>query len=106
MKMQVKKTNPEAGRLKAYMRDNFDFSSLKKAGVFPPSMKFNDYAGQAAVICRHFDLGSIYEYSNIGRGEFCHITYHNPTPFDRFLVPIGPPLMQVVGKAAKVVQFK
>jgi hypothetical protein len=94
---------PEAQRLKEYMRENFCFSSLKKAGLFPPSMKFNDYAGQAAIICGHFSLGSIYEYSNIGRGCYAHVTYANPTPFDRFVEPIGPPIMQVVGKTAKIV---
>lgn len=85
------------------MRDNFDFSSMKKAGIFPKAMKFNDYEGQAKIICRIFGLDSVYEYSNIGRGQYCHITYVHPTPFDRFLVPIGPSLMQVEGRAAKVV---
>jgi hypothetical protein len=69
-------------------------------------MKFNDYEGQAAVICRIFGLDSVYDYSNIGRGQFCHITYTNPTPFDRFVEPIGPPLMQVVDRTAKIVSFK
>ena len=93
-------------QLKDYMRNNFDFSSLKKAGVLPKEMKFNDYEGQAKVICRIFTLDSIYEYSNIGRGEYCHISYVNPTPFDRFVEPIGPPLMKIEGKTAKVVQMK
>lgn len=92
--------------LKEYMRDNFCFSTLKKAGVFPKEMKFNDYEGQAKIICRIFGLESIYEYSNIGRGEYCHISYANPTPFDRFVEPIGPPLMKVEGRTAKVISFK
>lgn len=100
---KVPTKNPEAERLKQYMQDNFYYPSLKKAGVFPKEMKFNDYAGQAAIICRIFGIDSVYEYSNIGRGQFCHITYANPTPFDRFVEPIGPPLMQVVGRTAKVV---
>ena len=92
-------------KLKHYMKDNFCFSSLKKNGIFPKEMKFNDYEGQAKIICTIFDLESIYEYSNIGRGEYCHISYANPTPFDRFVEPIGPPLMQVEGKTAKIVPF-
>lgn len=87
------------------MRDNFCFSTLKKAGVFPKEMKFNDYEGQARVICHIFSLDSVYEYSNIGRGCYCHITYAHPTPFNRFIEPIGPPLMQVEGKTAKIIDF-
>lgn len=97
--------NAEAEKLKAYMEENFWFSGLKKAGVFPKEMKFNNYAGQAAIICHRFGLDSIYDYSNIGRGCFAHITYVNPTPFDRFVEPIGPPLMQVVDRTAKVIPF-
>lgn len=91
-------------KLKDYMRDNFDFSSMKKAGIFK-GLKFNDYEGQAQVICRIFSLESVYEYSNIGRGCYCHISYAHPTPFDRFVEPIGPPLMSVEGKTAKIVQL-
>lgn len=85
------------------MRDNFDFSSLKKAGIFPKDMKFNDYEGQAKIICYIFSLDSIYDYSNIGRGCYAHLTRTNPTSFDRFVEPIGPPLMQVEGKTAKII---
>lgn len=92
-------------KLKEYMLDNFDFKVLKKAGVFPKEMKFNDYEGQAKRICYLFGLDSIYEYSNIGRGEYCHISYVHPTPFDRFVEPIGPPLMKVEGKTAKIISF-
>lgn len=92
-------------KLKEYMRDHFDFSLFKKIGLFQKDMKFNDYEGQAEIICRRFGLDSIYEYSNIGRGEYCHITYAHPTPFDRFVEPIGPPLMNVEGKTAKIVPF-
>jgi hypothetical protein len=67
-------------KLKEYMLDNFDFRSLKKAGVYPKSMKFNDYEGQAAVICYIFSLQSVYEYSNIAKGERVHISYADPKP--------------------------
>lgn len=92
-------------KLKEYMQDNFDFSSMKKAGIFPKEMKFNDYEGQAKIICKMFDLESIYDYSNIGRGCYAHISYVKPTPFTRFVEPIGPPLMKVEGKEAKIIQF-
>lgn len=88
------------------MRDNFDFSSMKKVGIYPKDLKFNDYEGQAKIICRMFSLESVYEYSNICRGMYAHISYANPTPFDRFVEPIGPPLMKVEGKTAKVVEMK
>lgn len=96
-------TKEEGAKLKEYMRENFDFSSMKKAGIFPREMKFNDYEGQAKLICNIFDLGSIYDYSNIGRGKWCHISYAHPTPFTRFIEPVGPPLMKVEGKTAKVI---
>jgi hypothetical protein len=67
-------------KLKEYMQDNFDFGSLKKAGFFPKEMKFNDYEGQAEVICRYFSLSSVYEYSEIGKGTRVHISYVDPKP--------------------------
>lgn len=92
--------------LKSYMRDNFDFPSMKKVGIYPKDLKHTDYEGQAKIICRMFSLDSIYEYSNIGRGCYAHISYANPTEFTRFVEPIGPPLMQVEGKMGKVVEMK
>src|SRR3954465_187035 len=92
-------------KLKEYMRDNFDFPSMKKVGIFPKEMKFNDYEGQAKRICHIFSLQSVYDYSNIGRGCYAHLSYVNPTPFTRFVEPIGPPLMQVEGKTAKVISI-
>jgi hypothetical protein len=92
-------------KLKEYMQENFCFKSMKKVGIFPANMKFNDYEGQAKIICTMFELESIYEYSNIGRGEYCHISYVNPTPFTRFVEPIGPPLMKVEGKTAKIISI-
>jgi len=102
MSKEIKKKDVE---LKEYMQANFYFSGLKKAGVFPKEMKFNDYAGQASIICRMFGIESVYEYSNIGRGQFCHVSPVHPTPFDRFVEPIGEPLMKVEGKTAKVIQM-
>lgn len=106
LKDMGKQKDTEAKRLKEYVQDNFYYPALKKAGVFPKEMKFNDYAGQAKRICHLFGLDSIYEYSNIGRGHYCHITYANHTPFDRFVEPIGPPLMQVVDRTAKIIPFE
>lgn len=89
--------------LKEFMEDHFDIRTLKKVGVFPKEMKLNDYEGQAKRICELFDLESIYDYANIGRGEYCHISYAHPTPFTRFIEPIGPPLMQIEGNTAKII---
>lgn len=70
---------PDA-KLKEYMLDNFDFGSLKKAGVFPKGMKFNDYEGQAKVICYIFSLESVYEYDKIAKGTRVHFSYADPKP--------------------------
>lgn len=67
-------------KLKEYMQDNFDFQSLKKAGVFPRDMRFNDYEGQAKVICHFFSLSSIYDYSEIGKGTRVHFSYADKVP--------------------------
>jgi hypothetical protein len=62
------------------MLDNFDFSSLKKAGVYGKDMKFNDYSGQAERICHLFSLNSIYDYDKLGKGTRVHIWYADPKP--------------------------
>ena len=64
--------------LKAFMQENFYFGGLKKDGVFPKEMKFNDYEGQAKIICHILGLESIYDY---GKHEIrCHITYAGGRP--------------------------
>ena len=64
--------------LLSFIKEHFDFSALKKAGVFPKDMKFNDYEGQAKVICHVFGLSNIYEY---GKHEIrCHISYVGDRP--------------------------
>jgi hypothetical protein len=77
-------SSPKCGRmdkkLKEYMLDNFDFSSLKKAGVYPKEMKFNDYVGQAERICHIFSLSSIYDYDKLGKGTRVHFSYADPKP--------------------------
>lgn len=95
-----------AVKLKEYMRDNFDFSSLKKSGVFPKEIKYNDYEAQAKIVCKIFGLESIYDYSNIGRGIPCHISYVHSTPFTRFVEFINGPLLTVVDGGAKIIPFK
>jgi hypothetical protein len=64
--------------LKAFMKENFDFSSLKKAGLYPSELKHTDYEGQAAIICRRLNLQSIYDY---GKYEICcHLSYAGDRP--------------------------
>lgn len=59
--------------LKCFLKDNFDFSGLKKSGFFPKEMKHTDYEGQAKKICEYFGLESIFDY---GKHEIrCHISY-------------------------------
>lgn len=67
-------------KLKEYMLDHFDFGVFKKAGIYPKEMKFNDYEGQAKVICHFFSIASIYDYSEIGKGTPVHISYADPKP--------------------------
>lgn len=62
--------------LKAFMKDKFDFSGLKKAGVYPKDIKHTDYEGQAKIICHLLGLDNIYDY---GKYEIrCHISYADP----------------------------
>jgi hypothetical protein len=64
--------------LQGFMKANFDFSSMKKDGVYPKEMKHTDYEGQAKIICRFLGLESIYDY---GKHEIrCHITYAGERP--------------------------
>lgn len=72
------KTPNKGKALKAFMQNHFDFSALKKAGVFPKEMKFNDYDAQAKRICEMFSLENIYDY---GKHEIrCHISYAGDRP--------------------------
>jgi hypothetical protein len=64
--------------LKGFMKANFDFSSMKKAGVYPKDLKHTDYEGQAKIICNRLGLESIYDY---GKNEIrCHLTYAGERP--------------------------
>lgn len=70
--------SPLEEALKNYMQEHFDFSSMKKAGIFPKEMKFNDYEAQAKHLCKFFGYESIYEYS---KHEIrCHISYAGERP--------------------------
>lgn len=84
-------------KLKKYMLDNFDFGSLKKAGLFPKEMKFNDYQGQADRICHWFSLSSIYDYSELSKGTRVHISYADPKP-GPFEIPRHRKFIEVIGE--------
>lgn len=84
-------------KLKEYMQDNFDFGSLKKAGVFPKEMKFNDYEGQAKRICHLFSIESIYEYHKIAEGTRVHISYADPKP-GPLEIPTHRKFVEVIGE--------
>lgn len=96
-------------QLKEFMNEHFDFSTLKKAGVFPKEMKFNDYEGQAARICHFFSLKSIYEYAEIGKGVRCHVSEVTKKP-KPLTIPEYKPFIRVIGGEntgeGKVVKFK
>lgn len=61
--------NDEQKKLKEYIKLNFDFPALKKAGLFPKTMKHTDYEGIAAIICHVFDFKTIYEYSRLSTSD-------------------------------------
>lgn len=69
--------------LKLYMKKNFNFSALKKAGFFGPDIRFNDYEKQAERVCHFFGLKNIYEFSSIGAGTRYHLT-EDDTPLPTF----------------------
>lgn len=71
MKIQTLKKSGLA--LKSFMKNNFDFGTFKKCGLYPKDLKHNDYEGQAAIICNRLGLENIYDY---GKYEIrCHISY-------------------------------
>jgi hypothetical protein len=61
--MKTELTSSELRYLKNYLKENFDFRGLKKAGVFSKEIKFNDYEQQAKRICSRLGLKSIYDFS-------------------------------------------
>ena len=58
--------------LKKYLKDNFDFKGLKKAGFFGKDIKSTDYEKQAERICQRLGFKNIYEYSTHRAVEFIH----------------------------------
>jgi len=67
----------KADLLKKFMIENFDYSGLRKAGVFTKEMR-GDYQAQAKRICEMFGYKSVYEY---GAKEIrCHLSYAGQRP--------------------------
>lgn len=56
--------------LKTYLKNNFDFSVLKKCGFYSKEIKSTDYEKQAERICRRHGLKNIYDYSVCKAVEF------------------------------------
>jgi hypothetical protein len=95
-------------KLADYMQEHFDFSSMKKMGIFPKEMKKNDYEGQAERICYHFGYDEVYEYT---RTEIrCHLSMvipkgvHSIAPFVTVLNPAITPLQKEEAKIIKLPQ--
>jgi hypothetical protein len=93
----------EKKKLKTFMKDYFCFSRMKEAKIFPKEMKFNDYEGQAKIICDLFELNSIYDYEALGKGTRYHASYID-TKTD-----ITRPFVQVIGgenkEDCKIIKF-
>lgn len=61
--------------LERFMKEQFDFNALKKAGFFTKEMKA-DYKAQADRVCKFFGYKTVYEH---GAQEIrCHLSYANP----------------------------
>lgn len=58
--------------LKTYLKENFDFKALKKAGFFSREIKSTDYEKQATRICQWFGFKNIYDYSINKPIQFIH----------------------------------
>lgn len=59
--------------LKNFMLEYFDFSGLKKIGVYGKEIKKKDYKAQDERICQIFGYKTVFEY---GVEEIrCHISY-------------------------------
>ena len=56
--------------LKTYLKNNFDFRILKKAGFYSKEIKSTDYEKQAERICYRHGLKNIYDYSACKAVEF------------------------------------
>ncbi len=59
--------------LKNFLEEFFDFTELKKAGLFDKTFKKNDYQKQADRLCTFFGFKTIYEYGS--REIRCHLSY-------------------------------
>lgn len=55
----------EEEKLKDFMKDNFDFSTLKKVGFFSKETKSTDYKAQAERVCHFFGYESVYELTGL-----------------------------------------
>ncbi len=65
--------------LERFMKEFFDFNTLKKAGFYGEEIKKSDYKAQAERVCQFFGYKTVYEY---GANEVvCHISDGCQTPF-------------------------
>ena len=72
-------TRPMDKYLKKYLKDNFCFKDLKKAGFYSKEIKATDYEKQAERICQFYSLKNVYDFSKMGVGTRYHITEVEPT---------------------------
>jgi hypothetical protein len=64
--------------LKSFMKEQFDFNALLKAGFFTKEMR-GDYKAQAERVCRWFGFKTVYEYGS--REISCHLTEDGSSNF-------------------------
>jgi hypothetical protein len=71
--------------LERFMKENFDFKSLLKAGFFTKEMK-NDYKAQAERVCMFFCYKTVFEY---GAEEIrCHISVAGKRPTNKPFITV------------------
>ncbi len=74
MAKKKQELNDDDGVLERFMKEFFDFNTLKKVGFFTKEMK-GDYKAQAKRVSDFFGYKTVYEY---GTDEVrCHISYAN-----------------------------
>lgn len=74
-----------------FLKDKFWFAGLKKAGVYPKSMKFNDYDGQIKRQCELWGINSIFDYERL-------IAIRRPARPEDFLPFTANPIIDSSGK--------
>lgn len=73
---QVKYGGKDPKLLRRFLKEFFDYPTLRKAGFFTKEMR-HDYYAQAERLCVFFGFESVFEYAS--KEIRCHITFGDPS---------------------------